>query len=355
MSTLIIPCAGRSTRFPDMRPKWMLTHPDGKLMVEKAIEGMPLETFDRIIITIVREHSIKYEAKIVLEQVFGASVNPAVEIFELEDFTSCQAETVHKTIVEKKVTGNFVVKDSDNQVQVGGFTHPEFIVGLNVNTFDAEVYRLKSKSFLMVNDQGVVVDIIEKKIRSEHICLGVYGFDRTEKFIHAYESLLQNGARGEIYLSHIISYLIGTKQSVYSYVEATGFEDWGTLQDWRVTQRRHATYFVDIDGVLLKNKGKYGTENWSNTLPVIEENLGVLKQLYDDGAQIVFTTCRAEKDLEGFKKMIEERGIVAHSFVTQCNHAPRIMINDFAPSNPYPSTTAINIPRDGSLKIYIQK
>ena len=26
MNTLIIPCAGKSNRFPNMKPKWLLTH-----------------------------------------------------------------------------------------------------------------------------------------------------------------------------------------------------------------------------------------------------------------------------------------------------------------------------------------
>ena len=37
MITLIIPCAGKSSRYPDIRPKWLFTHPDGKLMLEKSI------------------------------------------------------------------------------------------------------------------------------------------------------------------------------------------------------------------------------------------------------------------------------------------------------------------------------
>ena len=28
MKTLIVPCAGRSSRFPNMKPKYLLTHPD---------------------------------------------------------------------------------------------------------------------------------------------------------------------------------------------------------------------------------------------------------------------------------------------------------------------------------------
>jgi hypothetical protein len=48
----------------------MLSHPDGKLMVQKAIEGLPLDKFERIIITIVKEHDEKFNAKLWLEQVF---------------------------------------------------------------------------------------------------------------------------------------------------------------------------------------------------------------------------------------------------------------------------------------------
>ena len=50
MNTLIIPCAGKSSRFPNMKPKYMLTHPDGKLMIEKAMENINLEVFNRVII-----------------------------------------------------------------------------------------------------------------------------------------------------------------------------------------------------------------------------------------------------------------------------------------------------------------
>ena len=37
MKTLILPVPGRSSRFPGMRPKWLLTMPDGKLMLEKHV------------------------------------------------------------------------------------------------------------------------------------------------------------------------------------------------------------------------------------------------------------------------------------------------------------------------------
>jgi len=96
MNTLIVPCAGKSNRFPNMKPKWMLTHPDGELMIQKALSGLDLNIFDRIIITIVKPHCEKYEADIILKQVF--ETNKKVEICVLDDFTKCASETVFSTL-----------------------------------------------------------------------------------------------------------------------------------------------------------------------------------------------------------------------------------------------------------------
>jgi hypothetical protein len=39
-----------------MKPKYMLTHPDGHLMIEHAIKGLNVDIFDRIIVTIIKAH-----------------------------------------------------------------------------------------------------------------------------------------------------------------------------------------------------------------------------------------------------------------------------------------------------------
>ena len=62
MKKLIVPCAGRSSRYPDTKPKYLLTHPDGKIMLEHALIGIDIEQFDQVIITIVKEHDNKYNA-----------------------------------------------------------------------------------------------------------------------------------------------------------------------------------------------------------------------------------------------------------------------------------------------------
>ncbi len=57
---LIIPMAGRSSRFPGLRPKWMLTHPDGRFMAIAAIAGLRPERFKNIYFVYLREHEQQF-------------------------------------------------------------------------------------------------------------------------------------------------------------------------------------------------------------------------------------------------------------------------------------------------------
>lgn len=352
MNTLIIPCAGKSSRFPNMKPKYMLTHPDGKLMVEKAMENINTEVFDRIIITIVKPHDEKYDAKLIMEQVFAD--NPKVEICVLDDFTSSASETVYLTLTKMKVEGAFVIKDSDNQVGV----HFEnkiknMIVGYDLREHK-DVSNIPGKSFLIVNEQDIIQDIIEKKVVSSIICLGVYCFENADDFISAYKEMISKKISGEMYISHLISYLLATNEYVFQAVMATSYNDWGTLAEWKEEQKKYRTYFVDVDGVIMKNSGKYGKVNWYNNTTFLDENVATIKKLQENGDQIVITTSRSEEFRENLEKLLDSVGIKPYAILMGMNHAARVVINDFAPTNPYPSGIAITLPRNSSIREYLE-
>ena len=56
MITLIIPCAGKSSRYPGIKPKWLFTHPDGKLMLEKSVTPfLNNKKIKKKIITVTKE------------------------------------------------------------------------------------------------------------------------------------------------------------------------------------------------------------------------------------------------------------------------------------------------------------
>lgn len=352
MNTLIIPCAGKSSRFPNMKPKYMLTHPDGKLMVEKAMENINIEVFDRIIITIVKPHDEKYDAKLIMEQVFAD--NPKVEICLLDDFTSSASETIYLTLKKMNVSGAFVIKDSDNCVGVHFEKNiKNMIVGYDIHEH-RDVTNIPGKSFLIVNEQNIIQDIIEKKVVSSIICLGVYCFENVNDFIDAYEKMMSEKISGEMYISHLISFLLSSDKYIFQAVMATSYNDWGTLTEWEAEQKRYRTYFVDVDGVLMKNSGKYGKINWYNNETYLEENVAAIKKLQDNGAQIVITTSRGEEFRANLEKLLENVGIKPYAILMGLNHSARVVINDFAPTNPYPSGIAITLPRNAGIGEYLK-
>lgn len=351
MNTLIIPCAGRSNRFPNMKPKWMLTHPDGELMIQKALSGLNQDIFDRIVITIVKPHCDEYEADIILKQVFKD--NKKIEICILDDFTKSASETIYLTINKMNIEGSFVIKDSDNKTVVDLPKEiKNTITGYDLHKHP-NITNIPGKSFLIVNEQNLIGDIIEKRVVSNIICLGVYSFESTELFKSGYEALVNSQIKGEMFVSHVISYLLSNKKHTWEYIEAKDYEDWGTLSEWREVQKKFRTYFVDVDGVLFKNRGKYGSKNWSNSAEIIEENILTIKKLQDEGAQIIITTSREEEYLGSVKDALNKYGVEPYAYLTGLNHASRVVINDFAPTNPYPSGIAITLPRNFSIKEYL--
>lgn len=350
MTTLIIPAAGKSSRYPNMRAKWLLTHPTGDIMLKKVLDAIDYLKFERVIVTILKQHCEKYDAHIILEQVFGDSV----EIFVLDEPTKSAAQTLYKTIKSCNVTGQIMIKDSDGISKINhNVACQNFIAGLEIN-HDTPVSYVQSKSFIIKNDDNIVHDIVEKEIVSNIICVGQWKLN-AEDFIEAYEKIDGSNVyvkNNEMYVSHVISYLIMKKSVIFEYVEVDEYSDWGTKKEWYEEIENHTTYIFDIDGVLLKNCGKYGRKNWYNTFDPIHENIKTLKELSSKNCQIIFMTSRTEDAVQEFISYIKKCGIKYKTIITGCNHAKRIIINDFAPSNPYPSCEALSVRRNSLLKDY---
>jgi len=343
MNTLILPCAGRSSRYPNLRPKWLLTHPDGDLMLEKVISELEIENVDRIIITIVQDQIEKYEADLIIRQAFGDKV----EICILDEYTQSQTDTVLQTIKSMGISGPFIAKDSDGRVSIKIDKFNNFLVGADLRKH-SDVTNIPSKSFLILNKQNMIIDIIEKSVSSNIINLGVYGFRSAELFIDAVNQLKKIGSpdgQDELWLSHIVSYLIG-KEEFFDYKETNYFDDWGTLTEWLDMRRKHKCYFVDVDGVVFKDKGEFGSINWDTEDAPIIENINFLRKISEEGSQIIFCTARPESHREKLELSLKNNGLEWHQIIMNCFHSQRIIVNDYAASNPYPSAIAVSIEKN---------
>ena len=63
MKTLIVTAAGMSERFEGLKPKWMLTHPNGRWMIVEALKNFDFDEIDKIYLVFLKEHIVKYKCK----------------------------------------------------------------------------------------------------------------------------------------------------------------------------------------------------------------------------------------------------------------------------------------------------
>jgi hypothetical protein len=349
MTTLIVPCAGISKRYPDMKPKWLLTHPTGNLMIQQAVSKLlDNNKFDKVIFTILQEHCSDHEADIILKQCFS-DIN--IEIFILDKLTNGPAETIYKTIKNLNIKDSLVIKDCDNSIDFNIANNKNFICGVNLKKYQ-KISNISGKSFIEINRNNKIIDIVEKRIISDNICVGSYGFQDCNNFIDIYENIYKN-INTEIFISHIISNLIKQKNIIFDYIEANEYNDWGTYDEWKYMQKRHQTIFCDIDGVIFKNTGKYGSKNWQNYNVPILENIKILNNLILNGATLILTTSRPENLRHLTINQLSKANIKFSKLIMDLPHSCRIIINDFNKTNPFPSAKAISIPRDSELKNYI--
>jgi len=348
MDNLIIPCAGKSSRFPNMRPKWLLTNPSGSLIIQDVIRGiLSNNDFKRVIIVILREHIEKFEADVWLKQSLN---NINFELCILDNPTKSQSETVFKTCKKMDISGHITVKDSDSFV-VTKLVKDNGVVGADLRNH-LSLSNVAGKSFIESNKSGIITSIVEKSVVSNFISVGVYLFNSAEEFMNKYVEF-EDFNKGELFLSHIISSLIEDGH-IFRHIQSDDYYDWGTLEDWKKFTSDKNTYFIDIDGVIFFNKGKYGNNCWGKEDRPLTNNIETIKNISNLGGQIILCTARSEEYRQSTEESLEEHGIKYHALVMGCNHAKRFLINDFSNSNSYPTALAINLERDSDdLQKYI--
>ena len=328
---VIIPCAGASSRFRNMRPKYLLTDYAGRLMVQNAAEHYIDK--HRVTIVILKEHDERYMARKKLEEAFGNKV----DIVVLDKPTTGPADTVYQAIQRGRInlSSPILIKDCD------GFYKTEekegnviYVASLSKHP---RIRTAGAKSYTLTNDQGIINSVVEKKIVSDHFCVGGYQFETAQSFIDAFNKIKYTN---EIFVSNTVDYMI-SQNNIFFESEVENFIDVCTAEDW-FDYNDKPTYFCDIDGTILKSKWDYYDE-----VEPIWDNISALIKKKESGGKIVFITARHEKYRQLTQDTLNNLGFDDCQLVMNVHHAKRILINDYANSNPYPTAVAINLKRDG--------
>lgn len=331
---IIIPCAGLSTRFPNLRPKYLLTDYKGSLMIENSAKNF-IGKYN-VTIVILELHDKQFNASSILKEVFGDLINIVI----LKNPTTGPADTVYQAlkILNLNDKTSIFIRDCDSYFDCN------IVPGNNVYVSDLidnpHMHNTAGKSYTISNNQGIISSIVEKKIVSNKFCVGGYQFENITDFYKSFEDL-HNQSNSEIFVSNIIDYLI-INGSIFIEQPVTNFVDIGTSNEW-FEYNNKPTYFCDIDGTIVKSSMNY----YDPYIP-IEENVIKLKEEMNRGCKIVFCTARPYKYQKITIDMLDDLGFESYELIMEVHHSKRILINDYASSNPYPSAIAINLERDNN-------
>ena len=341
---LLLPVAGRSSRFPGFRPKWLITLPNGQLMLERSLSGLRLDNIDEIVIIMLSEHK-KYikpiQIKDLVSDIVSLEIN--VNIFELNKPTISQPETIVSYLKTSNEDYSFFVKDCDNYFE---FTpEPDNIVSF-VELSSLDLVAASAKSYIRFNKFNEIELIAEKSVISDKFCCGGYGFKSSKDFLENY-NLLGGGSNPDLYVSHIIQKSILSGDTFYAY-EANKYEDYGTSQEYFEYIKDVRSIFCDFDGVLVINSSKFSSPPWQ-----YKPNIDNLKCISDylkksPFSKIIITTSRPKNQKQNIINFLRSYEIECGEVITDLPHASRVLINDFSQSNPYPTSQAINLVRDSN-------
>lgn len=300
---VIVPCGGNSSRYPGVPPKWMLSSGNGRPMIVEAVSKLDFNHED-LIVTILKEHDEKYDARAGIRTAFGR----AIEVVVLDKPTASQPETVSKTLRLTGLSEPFFVKDSDNAFTLTDIERPHnYVSSESLNNFDS--INPRNKSYIKTDATGVIVAIREKEVISDLFSVGGYFFRSPDRYVETFEALLGENStwQRELYTSDIIASMILDGEP-FSSRQVTDYEDWGTLKEWRRNLQQKGTYFVMLDGFLMERGNTHFYPRFGDVKPN-EDAIAVTRQLMSQGHEIVVISIRPSSMRDLTEKQLEAMGL----------------------------------------------
>jgi len=229
MASLILPCAGLSTRYTDLKPKFLIENPKmGNLsMVVSSVKGLPLNKFSKIYVVIRDEHEEKFNAsKKILEDFLSIGFKN-VEVTVIAESKSA-ADTVSQCININDIEVDIYIKDCDDYFEIDDIQPNEVCT---ISLHDCGKIHAGNKSYVSINHLDLISTIVEKQVISPNFCCGLYSFGDASQFIRTHNALRNFNKQEEIYISHII-YRLLLEGEKFKIKRAENFVDWGTQEDW---------------------------------------------------------------------------------------------------------------------------
>lgn len=200
---------------------------EGVIKCVEAISGLPLKQFTDIYFIISKQADIEWhlETKIRwdlcrLLHKDKLDSNTNIKFIKLEDQTKSQVETIYNAVIQSHIEGSIFIKDADNSFTLNKIPFCNSVCIYSIE--DCSVFEPQHKSYVSIDDNMLITNIIEKRVVSKYFNCGGYSFKDANCFIEAYDHFKDYD---HVYLSHLIYYLMLVKKMLFTPEIATNYND----------------------------------------------------------------------------------------------------------------------------------
>lgn len=342
---VLIPCAGKSSRYPNMPPKWSLPDHEGVPMIVRAVQELSFDPKD-VVVTVLREHEEKFSATKGLAEAFGYPVRTII----LEEQTKSQSETVIETLRRANIEEPFLIKDSDNSFHIDCIQEStNYVTVASLNDFD--MINPRNKSYVTIDHEGIITSIREKQVISDLFSVGGYYFRSPDSFIRAYEKLSNSNefSASEIYVSEVISYLMLNGEP-FKIQRAKNYQDWGTIHEWRRKLESRKLFFVSVDGFLFERGSALFRPRFDEVQPNLDA-IATTLELAKAGHQLIYLSIRPDAMESMTRAALDAHGLPNARLLMGCDLAQWTLVTSPHASLPYVTSRAREVsPYDQNLR-----
>lgn len=215
---LIVPIASYKCEYLNSLPLVFVKDEEGLIPCIKAVQALDYSRFDHIYFTILRTLDNQHDLSALLQEQFNRIGLSRAEIVVLEEPTISQPDTIYQTIQKAHIQGAIFIKDAD--CSFSGEILPQN--GVVIYPLESLPWvNPQNKSYVAVDDNFYVTNIIEKKIISHYFLAGGYCFEDAELYCRYY---LPFAEQKGLYLSHII-YSMLLEKHLFRPILATQYTD----------------------------------------------------------------------------------------------------------------------------------
>lgn len=222
--TLIIPTINTSDKYKNSVPiEFRYDNETGEMNCIKALNGIDISNFTKIIFVVLKEHNDKYNIYYKIEAAMKFHNIPYI-VSIISKPTSSQVETVYQIINKYNIKGSIFIKDADNMCVIPTLTQTNSLLIYNIENLP--IVDPQHKSYITLDEQNFVTNVIEKRVVSPIFNCGGYGFANVNDFIDAYNALNKyENVNTHLYISHCIYWLILNKNIKFRPIQAIYYED----------------------------------------------------------------------------------------------------------------------------------